>query len=100
LKTLERTTTIKSPVAIQLTLICAWCAREIEGVDGQREMASGHVLLTNTNPRFRLLGGRPVCVECGGPLFIEDWHAVRRLSPINPEIFAEDESPLEIRKAA
>ena len=88
-----------SRLAVRLTLTCAWCAREVEGVEGEREIGSGRVLLAPDTSRFRLAGGRPVCAGCGGPLFIEDWRAARVVPTLTPSDF-EDEEKSEVARAA
>ncbi|MBI4212725.1 MAG: hypothetical protein HY534_00265 [Chloroflexi bacterium] len=87
-------------VAVQLSLTCAWCAREIEDVQAERDVASGRILLAHESERFRLLGGRPTCSGCGGPLFVEDWRPSRRPTPINPEIFSGETSETKTEEAA
>ena len=73
-------------IAVRVSLTCAWCAREVENVEGEREPTSGRVLLAEDTDRFRLLGGRPICVQCGGALFIEDWRPAR----VTPRLTARD----------
>ena len=81
-------------LAIRVSLTCAWCAREVPDVEGARDRTTGHVLLGQNTNQFRLLGGRPVCVECGGPLFIEDWRPARAKPKLTARDFAEeDEAP-------
>jgi competence CoiA-like predicted nuclease len=41
------------------------------------ETATGRMSVLPTNSEIRLLSGRPVCPECGGPLFVDDWSRVR-----------------------
>jgi hypothetical protein len=50
---------------------------------------SGRIVL-RTGDQWRVLGGRPVCAECGGPLFIEDWRPARALPTLSPEDFEDD----------
>lgn len=78
-------------LAIQVNLTCAWCAREVDGVEGERDLASGRVLLAQPSSLFRLLGGRPVCVECGGPLFIENWRRARTTPKLTARDFQDEE---------
>ena len=98
--TMERSSNVQNRAPVRLSLICAWCGREVEGVDAEREMASGRMLLSKGSEKFRLLGGRAVCSGCGGPLFIEDWRPVRELAPISPDLFSEEAGPLETERAA
>ncbi|MSQ23952.1 MAG: hypothetical protein EXR58_05315 [Chloroflexi bacterium] len=101
LKTIEPTTNIRAKrVAVRLTLSCGWCAREVDGVDGEREVTSGHVLLADAPDSYRLLGGRPVCIQCGGPLFIADWRQARRLSTMTRDLFADDDAESKSAAAA
>jgi len=58
----------------------------VEKVEGQRDAASGRFLLADSGGRFRLIGSRPVCAECGGPLFIEGWRPTR----VEPTLTARD----------
>jgi hypothetical protein len=87
-------------LAVRVSLTCAWCARQVDNIEGQRERTSGRMLLVE-QPSFRLLGGRPVCAECGGPLFIEDWRPARATPRLTAADF-EDEPvpPARVKRAA
>jgi hypothetical protein len=65
-------------VPVQVDLVCGWCAREVTHLDAVMVVATGKMQIAESPGRFRLLNGRPVCENCGGPLFVENWHAVRR----------------------
>lgn len=87
-------------IAVRLSLTCAWCAREVENVEGEREPTTGRVLLAQDTSRFHLVGGRPVCAGCGGPLFIEDWRAARVTPQLTARDFEDDApAPAETRAA-
>jgi hypothetical protein len=66
--------TLEKPRGIRATLTCAWCGREVVDAKAQRDAVSGHILLIPA-ASFRLVGGRPQCGACGGPLLLEDWRA-------------------------
>ena len=87
-------------IMVRLSLTCAWCARELENVEGEREPISGRVLLAQNTDSFRLLGGRPVCAQCGGPLFIENWRTVRVTPRLTARDFEDEPLPIEEIRAA
>ena len=78
-------------VPVQVDLVCGWCAREVTHLDAMMDVLSGKMQLPETPGRFQLNNGRPVCESCGGPLFVEDWRAVRR----DPDPDPSDEPALE-----
>lgn len=86
-------------IAVRLTLTCAWCAREVQGVAGERDSASGRVQLERDESRFKLLGGRAICVACGGPLFIEEWRPARVLPKLTAADFEDLDTPRGTRAA-
>jgi len=40
------------------------------------EVGTGKMQLAAAPGRFQLLNNRPVCENCGGPLFVEDWKTI------------------------
>jgi hypothetical protein len=41
------------------------------------EAGTGKMHLTDESGRFQLVKSRPVCENCGGPLFVEDYRVER-----------------------
>lgn len=66
--------TLEKTRAIRAVLTCAWCGREVADAKAQRDVASGRILLLPATS-FRMIGGRPLCSACGGPLLLEDWRS-------------------------
>ena len=62
-------------VGIRATLLCAWCGRDVVDASGHRDVGSGRILLIAAPTVFRLAGGQPRCIVCGGPLLLEDWRS-------------------------
>jgi hypothetical protein len=81
-------------VPVRITLACGWCSRRLDDLAGEMSTGSGRMQVTSAPGRFRLLSGRPVCPECGGPLFVDDWHTIRpRTEPdFNGPDDADDEA--------
>ncbi len=65
----------RSTRAVNLTLACVWCAREVSGILGERDMTTGRLHVRPGTNRFRIARGGPACLECGGPLMLSDWSA-------------------------
>ncbi len=64
-------------VPVRITLACGWCSRRLDDLAGEMKTGSGLMTVASAPGRFRMLSGRPVCPECGGPLFVDDWHTIR-----------------------
>lgn len=65
---------------VLVTLTCAWCGREVADVEGRMVGAGGRLVINPASDHFRILAGRPVCLDCGGPLVIENWRSQRRVA--------------------
>jgi len=77
--------TLQKATGIRAALTCAWCGREVVDAKAQREPISGRILLLPSTS-FRLVGGRPQCGVCGGPLLLEDWRSeLPELKPLDLE---------------
>jgi hypothetical protein len=63
-------------VAVRITLACGWCSRRMDDLPGEMNPATGLMSIT-PGASVRTLTGRPICPECGGPLFVDDWTRVR-----------------------
>ncbi len=64
---------VRSARIVNLTLSCVWCAREVGGILGERDLTTGRLRVDSGSPRFRIARGGPACLECGGPLILSDW---------------------------
>ena len=64
-------------VPVRITLACGWCSRRLDDLAGEMNTATGRMGVASAPGRFRLNSGRPVCPECGGPLFVDDWSTIR-----------------------
>ncbi len=64
-------------VPVRITLACGWCSRRLDDLAGEMNTGSGRMSVASAPGRFRLLSGRPVCPDCGGPLFVDDWSMIR-----------------------
>jgi hypothetical protein len=64
-------------VPVRITLACGWCSRRLDDLAGEMNTGSGLMTVASAPGRFRMLNGRPVCPECGGPLFVDDWSTKR-----------------------
>ncbi len=74
----ERQDLALSPsVPVRITLACGWCSRRLDDLPGEMNTGNGRMSVASAPGRFRLLSGRPVCPDCGGPLFVDDWSTIR-----------------------
>jgi hypothetical protein len=64
-------------VPVRITLACGWCSRRLDDLPGTMETAYGRMSVHPTASALQLRSGRPVCPECNGPLFVDDWTVVR-----------------------
>lgn len=64
-------------VPVRVSLSCGWCAQQVPDVAGRMETAAGRLQLVGAPGALRVVGGRPVCPRCGGPMFVDDWKVIR-----------------------
>jgi hypothetical protein len=74
----------------------------LDNLEGEMATATGRMRVSPTSARFRLLSGRPVCPDCGGPLFVDDWKTVRTdLGPdYDPDLDDPDDGDEEVSRLA
>jgi hypothetical protein len=85
-------------VAVRITLACGWCSRRLDDLPGEMNPATGMMSIT-PGISLHTLTGRPICPQCGGPLFVDDWTRVRPYvepdyqEPVDDEAGDPDVSP-------